>query len=196
MRTIPRNTEVTPIIVALAQVLQPTTYVEIGVKRGYTFNQVAPFAKRAVAVDLADVSSFIQPLLHVEIHKMSSEEFAREWIGPIDLLFIDADHRRDAVLRDVKALLPFVTMGTGLILLHDTHPGREELIDDGYCSDAWEAADWLHKKGDTLFGSRDLEVVTIPSIFGMTIIRNRGKHHLAWRTEEWLNRIGKSEEEG
>lgn len=180
---IPRNTEVTPIIVALAQVLQPTTYVEVGVKRGYTFNQVAPLAKRAIAVDIEDVSNFIKPSLNVETYWMSSEEFAQEWVGPIDLLFIDADHRKESVLHDVKLLLRFVKKGTGLMLLHDTHPGMKELLDDGYCSNAWEAADLIHKEGSSLFGTRDLEVVTIPSIFGMTIIRNRGKHHLAWRND-------------
>lgn len=47
-----------------------------------------------------------------------SHEAARTWATPIDLLFIDADHSYQAVLRDFDDWSPFVKVG-GWIAFHD-----------------------------------------------------------------------------
>lgn len=47
-----------------------------------------------------------------------SHEVARTWRTPIDLLFIDADHSYEAVLRDFDDWSPFVKAG-GVIAFHD-----------------------------------------------------------------------------
>jgi len=50
---------------------------------------------------------------------MTSKEAAREWRQPIRLLWIDGDHRYEAVKQDFELWEPFLVDG-GLIALHDT----------------------------------------------------------------------------
>lgn len=46
------------------------------------------------------------------------------------MLFIDADHSKEAVLQDFRGFFPFVAP-YGLILLHDSHPGKEGMMHPG-----------------------------------------------------------------
>jgi predicted O-methyltransferase YrrM len=48
----------------------------------------------------------------------NSVEMAKRLNGPVDLLFVDADHSYDAVARDLQAYLPKLKTG-GLLILHD-----------------------------------------------------------------------------
>ena len=149
-------------IVELAKLFKPKVYVEIGAKAGYVINAVSEHAERAIAVDLK--LSGIKD--GIEQFQMSSEEFSFLWKDPIDLLFIDADHRAEAVLNDLDYLSKFVVPETGLILLHDTFPVNERLLQDDRCSDAWRVARMIHM---TKF---DYEIVTLPGPWaGLSIIR-------------------------
>lgn len=172
----PKGQEFRELMVELIKLFEPETYVEVGVQKGYTFNVLAPLVKLAIAVDIAGLDHVVaRP--NVKKYHMSSEEFAGQWKGPIDLLFIDADHRKESVLADVNSLLSFVPEGTGLILLHDTYPVCERLLQDDSCSNAWEAAWEIRKK--RVYA--DLEIVTLPGPYaGLSIIR-KAKKHLHWR---------------
>lgn len=171
-----KNQEFRELMLELVKLFEPHTYVEVGVQRGFTFNVIAPKVKRAVAVDINDMAC-IRRAANVETCQMTSSAFALIWEDPIDLLFIDADHRKECVLRDVDNLAPFVREGTGLILLHDTHPVAEHLISDRYCSNAWEAARAIRK----MRKYAGLEIVTLPGPYaGLSIIR-KAKKHLAWK---------------
>lgn len=171
-----KNMEFRNIICELIRLFEPHTYVEVGVQKGYTFNMVSPMVKRAVAVDINNMATII-PRSNVETYQMPSLEFAAQWTDPIDLLFIDANHRKECVLNDVDALSPFVREGSGLILLHDTHPAAEHLLSDRFCSNAWEAAWEIRKKRKYA----DVEIMTLPGPYaGLSIIR-KAKRHLAWQ---------------
>lgn len=176
MIKIPKNTDITPLIVTLTKLYHPHTYMELGTKRGYTFNQIAPLVPRAVAVDQDGESlrKYITDLPHVERYHNTTDQLADMWSDPIDMLFIDANHEWGQVLKDVNQFLPFLKVGTGLMLLHDTYPIHYELEAPGYCHNAWVAAHLLR----TLM-ARVLEIVTLPGpYFGLSIIRkiDRDKH--------------------
>jgi len=174
-----RVTEFVALMTELVRLYKPHTYVEIGVRKGYTFNNMAvlPEIQRAVAVDISIQRTVNGPNDKIEHYEMPSLEFAKVWQDPIDLLFIDADHRARSVLADFNALSPFVPKGHGLILLHDTHPNDECLLKEGFCFDAWWAARTIHTHG--MYA--DWEIVTLPGPYaGLSIIRNAEKH-LAWR---------------
>lgn len=171
-----KNMEFRDLMVELVRLFSPHTYVEVGVQRGFTFNTIAAMVPKAVAVDIQDMPRVIgRP--NVEKHVMPSAQFVAIWKEPIDILFIDADHRKEAVLADFDVLSPFVREGSGLILLHDTHPVQESLLSDRFCSNAWEAA-WTIRKNRKY---SDFEIVTLPGPWaGMSIIRKAGRRHLSW----------------
>mgnify|MGYP001795611338 CR=1 FL=1 len=99
------------------------------------------------------------------------EEFRASGLA-IDMLFIDADHCRDSVLRDFRDYFPFVRPH-GLILLHDTHPGDASLLDYGWCGDAYRAVEELQRELD------GFEMMTIPVSPGLTLCRKRAAQ-LSW----------------
>ncbi len=55
---------------------------------------------------------------HVVPFKGSSQEAAKDWEGPIRLLFIDGDHSYEGCKRDFWLWAPFVVPG-GIIAIHD-----------------------------------------------------------------------------
>lgn len=174
-----REMEFIELFIALAKLYRPKVYVELGVKKGYTLKRMAPFVGQAIGIDIVPLAI---DLPNVKFVQGKTTEFAESLAGRepfIDMLFIDADHSTKAVLEDFYAYFPYVKPGTGLILLHDTHPINEELTEDGYCSDAWKTAVYLRKEGYCM----DLEIVTLPGPWaGLSIVRKLGVHHLSWRT--------------
>jgi predicted O-methyltransferase YrrM len=89
-------------------------------------------------------------ILPVQI-KGDSSEVGRLWDkGPIDLLFIDADHTTEGVTKDIEAWYSHVTPG-GIIIFHD--------YDHGFWPSVKPVAD-EHMKNDIL-----LAVVDISAIF-------------------------------
>jgi len=167
-------------IIELATLFQPHTYVEIGARFGYIFNEVSKYVKRAAAVDITPLDNIIVRIGCVELYQMDSQEFTKQWKDPIDLLFIDADHREESVIRDFTLLSKFVKPHTGLILLHDTYPVNERLLKDDRCSDAWKAASRIHRS-NRIF--KDFEIVTLPGPWaGLSIIRKVYNKH-GWMGE-------------
>lgn len=163
------------LMIELVHIFKFPTYVEIGARNGDTFNLIAPLVERAVAVDILPMDG-ITRLVNVEVFSMPSDKFADIWKDPIDLLFIDADHAYEAVMQDFNRLSQFVPDGTGLILLHDTHPISKEQLAPTRCGDAWRAA-WKIRS-DPAF--QQFEIVTLPGpIAGLSIIRKAIKH-LNW----------------
>jgi cephalosporin hydroxylase len=170
-----RQNEFVPLMIELVKLYEPHTYMEIGTQKGFTFNRIAqiPQVKRAVGVDIK-LQKSVWRAKHVQLWEMTSKEFAKIWTDPIDLLFIDGDHSRDAVLQDFELFSPYVPNGHGLILLHDTHPNAEHLLSPRRCNDAWQAARYIHKK------CREIEIVTLPGPHaGLSILR-KVPVHLAW----------------
>lgn len=71
--------------------------------------------------------------LRFQFINKSSYEIAKNWKEPIDILFIDGDHRYEAVKQDYALFSPFVRKG-GLIIFHDTNhlslPGIKKAVDE------------------------------------------------------------------
>jgi predicted O-methyltransferase YrrM len=160
----------------IAYIFKPKVYVELGIYQCELFNRVVPHAQRLIGVDLdRKAQSFMTKSPKVEFRCSTTADFTR-WLRanplPIDMLFIDADHARDAVLEDFWGLFPFVAPH-GLILLHDTHPENEEQMQRHLCDDAYKAVDELAKASD------QLELMTLPLHPGLTLCRKR-KTQLSW----------------
>lgn len=174
-----REMEHKNLLVEIAKLFKPETYMEIGVKKCYTFNSILPYVKKAVAVDIVNREKYIDYSTSVKIIKcwLPSYDFSKIWKGDIDLLFIDGNHHKESVLNDFYNFLPFVKKETGLIFLHDTYPIKRELIVDGYCSNAWEAAKEIRQE----FSQVELEIITLPGPWaGLSMIRPLDKNKHGW----------------
>lgn len=173
-----RNQEFLPLIKVLVELYEPEVYVEIGVQKGYTFNALYELnkIKRMIAVD---------PILQktvangpgIESYEVTSEMFFDVWKDPIDMLFIDGDHRAESVLNDFDRASTFLREGSGLILIHDTHPNAEYLCEDGYCSDAWMAAHTIHSSDKY----EHWEIVTLPGPYAGLSIARKPRIRRFWR---------------
>ena len=152
------------------------TYVELGLHKGRTFNQVAPLVTRAVGVD-RHLSVKLQRYDNAELYEMTTAEFATVWTEPIDLLFIDACHQYESVKFDFNTFAPFVRPHLGLIVLHDTYTCRRKYSPTHtglrFC---WKVADEIHR--DPQYA--EYEIVTLPvQNCGLSIVR-KAPTHLDW----------------
>ena len=171
-----RIMEYGPILEEIIKVSQPDLYVELGTQKGTTFNRVSGLCKKSIGIDIVMQKS-VMKRSNVELFEMDSTEFIKDFTGQIDILFIDADHKKESVLKDFYNMAPFVKEGTGIIMFHDTYPVNEDLMKEGYCFNAWEAVDELRKK------EKDYEFFTMPGPWaGLTLCRKRGGKHLHWYT--------------
>jgi predicted O-methyltransferase YrrM len=174
------------LLIELVKLFKPKTYMEIGVKKGYTFNAIAPLVQRAIAVDINPFTPMYKD--NTQFYNLSSFYFYKLWkekeSNSIDFLFIDANHKYDAVLLDFFRFSSFVPLHTGLIFLHDTYPIKEELLSDGYCSTAWKAAKAIHKIYKNKF-----EIVTLPGPWaGLSIIRKIAEDYKT-STHGWMDKF-------
>jgi hypothetical protein len=209
-----RRNEFVPLMIELVKLYHPKTYVEIGVAEGYTFNVISqmPQIKEAHAVDIKIGDKVVKPDVFVTTGsasghpperiwhwQMSSQDFVHMWPAykkdGIDVLFIDGDHNKETVEHDFFEIGKFVRTGTGLILMHDTHPMTEELLQPQFCNNAWKFASELfdgvsnqYELGPLYMNDdsyRYFEVLTLPGPWaGLTIVKKRGQHHLCWENED------------
>jgi len=164
-------------IVHLASIVKPRIYVELGIYQCALFNRIIPYAEQLIGVDInPDAGHYMQISAKTRFVRAASQEFIKELEAEsllIDMLFIDADHSCAAVLEDFRNYLPFVAPH-GLILMHDVHPGNQELIQPEWCGTAYLAAQELSHASD------EYEMVTIPVSPGLAICRKR-KQQLSWQ---------------
>lgn len=172
-----KNMEFLPLFKYIVSMFEIDTYMELGVRKGYTFNNIAPFVKKAIAVDIGDMRSIVKGH-NVVMIQSKTDDLALKWNEPIDFLFIDADHRKEQAMRDFDNFSKFVRVGTGIIAMHDTHPIDQRLLSDDNCSSVWEVADAISRRTKEYYNK--FEIFTFPGPFaGLSLIRKR-RHHLAW----------------
>ncbi len=166
-------------ITYLASQYRPKIYVELGLYQCELFNKIVPHADILVGVDIfAEAGKRMTVLEKTVFVNSTTDEFAaalKENPFSIDMLFIDADHSKESVLKDFWNFFPYVN-DHGIILLHDTHPKNLQYTDKGYCGDAYLVIEELKKHSD------EFEMMTIPIHPGLTLIRKR-KTQLSWEGE-------------
>jgi hypothetical protein len=161
----------------LASLLCPKVYVELGLYQCELFNQIIPYSQNLIGVDTdARAETWMKKSSKTRFVHSTTNEFVRVLEARpiiIDMLFVDADHSKEAVLKDFWNYFPFVSPH-GIILLHDTHPKNTEYMQSGYCGDAYKAIEELSKNTDKF------EMMTIPLHPGLTICRKRTEQ-LSWK---------------
>jgi len=169
--------EFLPVMMEIIKMFHTHTYVELGIRGGYTFNQIAPLVRKAVAVELKGRNlKGVYKESNTTHLCMSTDQAAEEWeengSDPIDFLFIDADHTHEQAKKDFDNWSKFVSP-CGIIALHDTYPPSKKI--NTYCT-VWKLAREIHTSEEY----KDWEIFTFPGTWvGLSLVRN-AVNHLHW----------------
>lgn len=163
--------EFLPIMQNIAMLFKPHTYMELGLRHGWTFNQMSALGMSAryvgVELDTKNLRGVKTKNRPVELHNMSTDEFAMLWNEPIDMLFIDADHSFEQAKKDFDNFSKWMSP-CGIICLHDTYPTAR-----GSWCETWKLARAIH----TWHEYRDWEIFTFPGTWaGMSLVRKAVTH--------------------
>ena len=111
--------------------------VEIGTRIGGTAYLLGKSNRRTYTIDdysyvdsnYEQSMANLKSLKNVHLLQGTSESFAKKWKEPIDLLFIDGDHRYEGAKLDIDLWLPFVKQG-GYAVFHDydSHVGITKVL--------------------------------------------------------------------
>ena len=164
-------------ITEMAKLLQPDTYVELGVYQADLFNKLIPYCKKLIAVDIDPQSTrFIHSSSKTIFINSTTDEFAQQLrYKPIeiDMLFIDSDHRKEQLEKDFENFFPYV-VDQGIVLIHDTYPKNKKYTNSGYCADGYKYVEEISRE------RTDFELVTIPLHPGLTFSKKRN-NLLGWK---------------
>jgi len=148
----------------LSLIMQIQVYAELGIYEGETFNSIVAPTKIAVDIDpkylsYADRSPNSKKILgdSTVLATFLSDNSIR-----LDMLFIDANHSREAVYSDFSNLEAFMNPH-GIVLMHDTFPKSKSYSAQQYCGDAYLALDKLTQD------FKNWSFATIPVHPGLTL---------------------------
>ena len=141
-------------------------YLEIGVQHARTFNKVGPLFKHAHAVD---VNEKMRKCVNfdADVNVCTSDDYFKNDKNKYDLIFIDGLHEYSQVQKDFDNAFNSLKR-TGMIILHDTFPPGEKCQSEHYCWDAHRIREYL----DDCLEIVNIEVLTLPFYYGLTIVRN------------------------
>jgi len=149
----------------LSKWIKPESYLEIGVRDGKSLNIASKYAKVCHAVDISFLhKNFTQ---NVITYEQTSDDFFDTLDDNIkfDLVFIDGSHEKGQVYKDFVNASNRV-IDEGFVLLHDTSPCNEWMLDPSYSDNCWEAM--LRIKKEFI---NDWEILTLPFNPGLTIMK-------------------------
>lgn len=110
-----------------AKLLPPhSLIVEIGTLKGGTAYLLGKSRRRVYTIDnysesgsnIGEATANLKSLRNVHLLVGTSEEIAKTWKQPIDLLFVDGSHLYEMVILDLNSWLPLVKQG-GFVVFHD-----------------------------------------------------------------------------
>ena len=163
------------VIPKMAEWLLPETYLELGTESCRNIYEVDKLSSPDVLIGVdinirrkLDTSKF-------KLYEMTTNDFffkimSKEIILPtFDLVFIDASHESNQVLKDFWNVLPFVSE-QGIIIIHDTYPPSPKFLSRRFCFNSWKVPiklkEDIRENEDCMF-----ELCTFPVPPGYTIIR-------------------------
>jgi len=134
-------------ITNLSKIIKPDNYAELGIYEGETFLKVC--ASHKFGVDIMEHAlNFIPNQNNITKICGTSKDLANVLsLGSIklDLLFIDANHECDEVIKDFTVLLPHLS-DRCIVLFHDTFPKDILFSEKKYCGDAYRALPILSER--------------------------------------------------
>lgn len=152
------------IIKWLVRLTNCQNYLELGVEYGTNIQEIKNIVDICVGVDINVVD--IVDKGKIEFYQMTTDEFFKQNKRNFDIIFIDANHEFEQVKKDFNNSLKILNK-YGIIILHDTDPIIEELLDPKYCHDSYKIIDYISKK-------KDINIITFPiQETGMTFVMRK-----------------------
>lgn len=135
------------VVQSLAELSQAKTYLEVGIYRGETLKLLAKTCERVIGLDIdPGALASIPANPRITLHLQTAQEFAlKNPLLRFDLVFIDADHRKQSVLDDFYAVESLVNE-SGIVAFHDTWPKNLEFSSPHLCGDAYKAIPELRRR--------------------------------------------------
>lgn len=125
------------------------SYLELGCYIKTNFNKVNMYNKECV-----DIHSKFNPT-----YVMPTDQFFEQNKKTYDIVFIDANHDLEYVVRDFNNSLKIANK---IIVMHDMYPPNEEQTASGYCSDSYKYLLHMEEYG--------IEHYTFNDDFGLTFV--------------------------
>lgn len=136
--------------------IEKKRYLELGVFKGGNFHAVK--AKEKVSVDIEFQPTFLGTTDQFFAQLSSSDKF--------DIVYIDACHERDFVVRDFNNTLRHLTPG-GIVLVHDLIPDTERFTAPHFCGDGYVVLAHILTNQ-----SEDYHMYSLNSDYGLTVFIN------------------------
>jgi hypothetical protein len=141
-------------------------FLELGTSTGVAFTSLTFNNKYTVDLVRPDLTEN-----HPNSFEQSTDEFFKTTeLVDFDLVFIDANHDIEQVIRDYNSSVGLLSDG-GIIVLHDCYPPNEEYCDTTLCSDSYKILEALARTGQDVKFSKD--------DFGVTLVKS--PKTLDWR---------------
>lgn len=156
---------------AMTKSLKPTNCIEVGVSKGRTTRILSANCSNVYAIDIDPSALFYTNKLNNVSFINEESRYALAGLLPklrnkVDFIFVDGDHRSDAVMLDVEISLQLLS-DTGLLVLHDTYPKDYSFISEKneWCGDSYKVPILIENK------FKEVRLVTLPIHPGLTIVQ-------------------------
>lgn len=124
------------ILCAIAADMRPACFLELGLGTDPCINVVAQYCVAAFGVDRA--TDTLTPPENGRLYAMDTDTFfatEASMLPPPDLVFIDADHRLDQVLKDLEGVRKIAAENC-VVAIHDTWPRDIAYTSVEHCADS------------------------------------------------------------
>jgi predicted O-methyltransferase YrrM len=151
--------------------LKPVNCIEVGVSKGRTTRILSENCSNVYAIDIdPNALDHINNLENVsfinEESRLALAGLLPKLKNNVDFIFVDGDHRSQAVMADVEISLQLLS-DTGLLVLHDTYPKDYSFIseENEWCGDSYKVPNLIENK------YKEMRLVTLPIHPGLTIVQ-------------------------
>ena len=151
--------------------LKPINCIEVGVSKGRTTRILSGNCSNVYAIDID--SNALNHIDNLENVSFINEESRLALAGllpklrnNVDFIFVDGDHRSEAVMADVEISLELLS-DAGLLVLHDTYPRDYSFISEKneWCGDSYKVPNLIENN------YKEMRLVTLPIHPGLTIVQ-------------------------
>lgn len=138
------------------------TYVEYGVRDGYSLNRVSKYVRNMYGIDILPCDNIPK---NCNFYTCTTDAFSKQALPNMTyhFAFIDADHSHTSSLTDFINVYKHIQPG-GYIFLHDTYPCMKMLLEPRYCNDCYKTPIAIKR----LYPN--VEILTFPLNPGVTVV--------------------------